>query len=381
MPRHGSADDAGEAAASAPPGWPEPDRATTRAAVRRASRRGRADEAEQSDGPAPAASRHAAVRPAGPSVVALGGGHGLASALAAWRSVAGELTAVVTVADDGGSSGRIRREMPVLPPGDLRMALAALAGEDVRTREMTTLLQHRLGGTGVLAGHPVGNLVLTGLTEIHGGDTVRALDTLCELLGARGRVLPMADVPLDLVAIVDSADPDDPQRSRHIRGQVAIAASPDRVRSIRVTPADPPVHPDVLAAIARADVVSLGPGSWYTSVLPHLLVPRLRAALAASTARVVVVLNLEPQVGETDGFSPEEHLRVLQAHLHGVPLHTVIADADAVVDRRGLLAAVRECGADLVLTPVAAPDGAPRHDPVRLAEAFASVVGTTVEVR
>ncbi len=116
-------------------------------------------------------------------------------------------------------------------------------------------------------------------------------------------------------------------------------------------------------------------------MLPHLLVPRLRAALAASTARVVVVLNLEPQVGETDGFSPEEHLRVLQAHLHGVPLHTVIADADAVVDRRGLLAAVRECGADLVLTPVAAPDGAPRHDPVRLAEAFASVVGTTVEVR
>ncbi|WP_225235401.1 gluconeogenesis factor YvcK family protein [Klenkia terrae] len=306
--------------------------------------------------------------------MALGGGHGLAAALAAWRPLAGELTAVVTVADDGGSSGRIRREMPVLPPGDLRMALAALAGDEPRTREMATLLQHRLGGSGVLAGHPVGNLVLTGLTEMHGGDAVRALDTLADLLGARGRVLPMADVPLDLVAIVDTVDPDDPQRSRHIRGQVAIAASPDRVRSIRVTPADPPVHPDVLAAIARADVVSLGPGSWYTSVLPHLLVPRLRAALAASSAQVVVVLNLEPQAGETDDFSPEQHLRVLQDHLQGVPLHTVIADADAVVDRRGLLSAVQGCGATLVLAPVAAADGPPRHDPELLTGALASAL-------
>lgn len=311
---------------------------------------------------------------AGPSVVALGGGHGLAAALTAWQPLAGELTAVVTVADDGGSSGRIRREMPVLPPGDLRMALAALAGADPRTQEVATLLQHRLGGSGVLAGHPVGNLVLTGLTEVHDGDVVRALDTLCGLLGARGRVLPMADVPLDLVAIVDTVDPDDPQRSRHIRGQVAIAATPDRVRSIRVTPADPPVHADVLAAIARADVVSLGPGSWYTSVLPHLLVPRLRAALTETPAHVAVVLNLEPQAGETDGFSPEEHLRVLVEHLQGVPLHTVVADAEAVVDRRGLLSAVRACGAELVLAPVAARDGAPRHDPELLRGALAQVV-------
>jgi uncharacterized cofD-like protein len=131
----------------------------------------------------------------------------------------------------------------------------------------------------------------------------------------------------------------------------------------------------VLEAIAAADVVSLGPGSWYTSVLPHLLVPRLRAALAASEARVVVVLNLVPQPGETDGFSPEEHLSVLQSHLGGVALHTVIADADSVVDRRGLLSAVRECGAELVLAPVAELDGAPRHDPVRLSAALASVVG------
>ena len=310
-----------------------------------------------------------------PKVVAFGGGHGLAAALAAWRRITPELTAVVTVADDGGSSGRIRRELPVLPPGDLRMALAALAGEDERTRAMAALLQHRLGGTGVLAGHPVGNLVLTGLADMYGGDTVRALDDLCQLLGARGRVLPMADVPLDLVARVESVDRDDPARTRTIRGQAAIASTPGRVRDILLSPADPPVNPAVLEAIGAADVVSLGPGSWYTSVLPHLLVPRLRAALERTRARVVVVLNLEPQPGETDGFSPEEHLRVLRAHLGGVALHTVIADAESVVDRHGLLTAVRECGAELVLAPVAEPDGAPRHDPERLCAVLASVVG------
>ena len=310
-----------------------------------------------------------------PRVVAFGGGHGLAAALAAWRRITDSLTAVVTVADDGGSSGRIRREMPVLPPGDLRMALAALAGEDERSQELARLVQHRLSGTGALAGHPVGNLVLTGLAELHAGDAVRALDELGAMLGCCGRVLPMADVPLDLVARVESTDPDDPERTRTIRGQVAIAATPGRVREILVSPPDPPVNPAVLEAIAAADVVSLGPGSWYTSVLPHLLVPRLRAALVSSQAKVVVVLNLEPQPGETDGFSPEEHLTVLLAHLGGVALHTVIADADSVVDRRGLLSAVRECGAELVLAPVAELDGAPRHDPVRLSSALASVVG------
>jgi uncharacterized cofD-like protein len=307
--------------------------------------------------------------------VAFGGGHGLAAALGAWRRITPELTAVVTVADDGGSSGRIRREMPVLPPGDLRMALAALAGDDARGRELAALLQHRLGGSGVLAGHPVGNLMLTGLTEMHGGDTARALDDLGELLGCCGRVLPMADVPLDLVAQVDTTDPDDPERSRTIRGQVAIAATPGHVREILVSPPDPTVHPAVLEAIAEADVISLGPGSWYTSVLPHLLVPRLRAALESARAKVVVVLNLVPQPGETDGFSPEEHVTVLRAHLGGVALHTVIADAASVVDRRGLLSAVRECGAELVLAPVAELDGAPRHDPGRLSAALASVVG------
>jgi uncharacterized cofD-like protein len=254
------------------------------------------------------------------------------------------------------------------------MALAALCGDDDWGTTWSRVVQHRFGGDSELSGHAVGNLLIVALWELL-GDTVEGLDWVGRLLGAHGRVLPMAAVPLDLVAQVDSVDPDDPARSRTIRGQVAIAATPGRVREIRVTPADPPVPEPVLAAIAEADVISLGPGSWYTSVLPHLLVPRLRDALAASRARGVVVLNLEPQPGETDGFSPQEHLRVLQAHLGGVALHTVIADADSVVDRHGLLAAARECGAELVLAPVAELDGAPRHDPGRLAAALAAVVG------
>jgi uncharacterized cofD-like protein len=252
------------------------------------------------------------------------------------------------------------------------MALAALADDADGGDALARLVQHRFGGDGELAGHSVGNIMLTGLAELNGGDTVRALDELARLLRASGRVLPMADVPLDLVAGVEFPGCREPAT---VRGQSAIAVTRGHVREIVVEPPDPPVNPAVLAAIATADVVCLGPGSWYTSVLPHLLVPRLHEALAATAARVVVVLNLAPQPGETEGFSPEEHLRVLQAHLGGVAVHTVIADADSVVDRRGLLSATAECGAELVLAPVAVPDGTAQHDPERLAAALASVVG------
>jgi len=185
-----------------------------------------------------------------PKVVALGGGHGLFASLSALRPLDIDITAIVTVADDGGSSGRIRRELGVLPPGDLRMALAALAsrslgpdGTDGTDGTAATswqdVLQHRLGGTGALAGHPIGNLLLTGLMELH-AEPVRALDQLGRLIGARGRVLPMSVGPLDLLAEVHSVDLDDPVRRRQIRGQSAIATTTGRVTSIELIPADPP---------------------------------------------------------------------------------------------------------------------------------------------
>jgi uncharacterized cofD-like protein len=313
-------------------------------------------------------------------VAALGGGHGLAASLSALRLLDVDITAIVTVADDGGSSGRIRRELGQLPPGDLRMALAALATASVGSAfteadvPWSTVLQHRLGGAGALAGHPIGNLLLTGLMEVR-GDAVSALDDLAALVGARGRVLPMSAQPLDLSAKVASVDPDDPVCVRTIRGQSAIAATAGRVRSIELIPAHPPACESALEAIAQADTVILGPGSWFTSVIPHLLVPDLAKALVSTPATVVTILNLEPQVGETDGFSPEEHLRVLAEHCGGFRVDAVIADSAFVSDAHGLLLYTASIGARLVLAPVAADGSGARHDPVRLSHSIAAASG------
>ncbi|MBA2414625.1 MAG: uridine diphosphate-N-acetylglucosamine-binding protein YvcK [Geodermatophilaceae bacterium] len=310
-----------------------------------------------------------------PKVVALGGGHGLSTSLAALRQLTRELCAVVTVADDGGSSGRIRRELGVLPPGDLRMALATLSGSGDGCERLAALLQHRFGGSGALAGHPVGNLIITGLMELLNGDAVEALATVGRMVGAQGRVLPMSPVPLEIVAMVSGIDPDHPSDVRRIRGQVAVATTPGRVLSVALMPERPPACPEAVAAIRAADAVVLGPGSWFTSVLPHVLVPGLLDAMVRTEARIVVTLNLAPQPGETEGFSPQELLDALYRHAPKLLIHTVLADEEAVIDRRGLTDTVHARGARLVLAPVAAADGTARHDPDRLAAALAPVIG------
>lgn len=309
--------------------------------------------------------------------VALGGGHGLHAALSALRLLTDDLTAIVTVADDGGSSGRIRRELKVLPPGDLRMALAALAGESPEHVAWAELLQHRLGGHGVLSGHPVGNLMLTGLLE-RDPDPVAALQRLATLVGAVGRVLPMSPVPLDLVAQADRFDPEDPTRTRTIRGQVSIAATPGRVRSISLLPAGAPACADAVDAVREADVVVLGPGSWFTSVIPHLLLRELGKTLASTDAQLVVVLNLVPQLGETDDYEPHELLALLQTHaepIGGLPIDVVLADTDSVLDLTELTRYVRGTDARLVVSRLAADDSAERHDPIRLSRAIRDVLG------
>ncbi|MCW2597657.1 MAG: putative gluconeosis factor [Jatrophihabitans sp.] len=311
-----------------------------------------------------------------PRVVALGGGHGLHASLSALRLITDQLTAIVTVADDGGSSGRIRRELKVLPPGDLRMALAALAGSSASDSEWADLLQHRLGGNGVLAGHPIGNLMLTALLERQ-KDPIVALAKLAELVGAVGRVLPMSPVPLDLIAEADRFDPSDPTRTRLIRGQSSIAATPGRVLSVRLLPPGAPACAGAADAVREADLVVLGPGSWFTSVIPHLLLRELGKTLAGTSARVVVVLNLVPQAGETDDYEPHELLRLLQTHAEpfgGLPIDAVIADSDAVLDLEELRRYVSDIGARLVVSKLAADDSVERHDPVRLADAFRGVL-------
>jgi uncharacterized cofD-like protein len=312
-------------------------------------------------------------RPQSHKVVALGGGHGLFASLSGLRRVSRDLTAVVTVADDGGSSGRLRREFGVLPPGDLRMALAALCGDDAWGTTWSRVIQHRFTGDGEVGGHAVGNMLIVALWELL-GDTVQGLDWVARLLGAHGRVLPMASVPLDLVAEVEGADPDRPDELTTVRGQVACATTTGRVRSVSLIPANPPACPDAVQAIGAADWVVLGPGSWFTSVLPHLLVPELAAALVGTRARRLVALNLAPQPGETEGFSPHAHLEVLADHAPALAIDVVLADREAT---RGATAELEKAagllGARLVLADLAMRDGSPRHDPRRLAGAFAQI--------
>jgi uncharacterized cofD-like protein len=302
----------------------------------------------------------------GPAVVAFGGGHGLAASLAALRRVTSNLTAVVTVADDGGSSGRLRDELGALPPGDLRMALAALAAEDAHGELWTGAFQHRFSGHGPLAGHALGNLVLTALTE-RLGDPVAALDAAAQLLGCCGRVLPLSTAPVDIVAEV--SHPDRPEQRDRLRGQVAVASTRRRVETVELVPSDPEPCAEALTAVAEADVLVLGPGSFFTSVLPHLLAPALAKAILAADARRIFVLNLEAQPGETEGFAPHTHLEELARLVPALVLDAVIADPAVVPDPGTLRVAAESLGAKLLLAPVAVA-GKPHHDPASLAEAF-----------
>jgi uncharacterized cofD-like protein len=304
----------------------------------------------------------------GPAVVALGGGHGLSASLSALRLMSDRLTAVVTVADDGGSSGRLREEMGVLPPGDLRMALSALCDDTDWGRTWRDVLQHRFTSEGSLDRHAVGNLLIVALWELL-GDAVEGLDWVGRLLGSRGRVLPMAAVPLEIEAeLVDPTRPEDP--GTVVRGQSAVAVAPGRVRSVRLIPADPPACPEAVAAVEAADWVVLGPGSWFTSVMPHLLVPELAAALHRTSARRCVTLNLSAEADETSGMRAHDHLTALREHAPDLRIDVVVADPSAIDDVGALQDACSSMGAQLLLRQVRVGDGTPQHDPLRLAAAY-----------
>jgi uncharacterized cofD-like protein len=310
---------------------------------------------------------------AGVAVVALGGGHGLAATLRSLRTFCRRLTAVVTVADNGGSSGRLRSEFGVLPPGDLRQALAALCRDDEWGRTWASVLQHRFGGTGDLSEHAVGNLLIVALWDLLGGH-VAGLDWVGRLLGAQGRVLPMTAVPLDIAATVRGADPDHPTEISTVRGQVEVATTLGQVIGVELVPPDPPACSEALEAISSADWVVLGPGSWYTSVLPHLLVPELLSALVKSPARRCVTLNVAPQPGETEGFGSSTYLEVLAVHAPDLQIDVVVADAGAVVDRAMLEDTVKALGGELVVADIAAADGSPQHDLDRLAATYSEII-------
>ncbi|HEX8629297.1 MAG TPA: uridine diphosphate-N-acetylglucosamine-binding protein YvcK [Catenuloplanes sp.] len=321
-------------------------------------------------------------------VVAFGGGHGLSASLRALRRCAPELsldiTAVVTVGDDGGSSGRLRAERGALPPGDLRQALAALAADDEVATRTAALLQHRFARRGdpadadadpadPLAGHAVGNLVLLGLMELL-GDPVEALDHLAVLLRATGRVLPMSCQAVSLQAQVRGADPSRPEWIATVHGQHAVAVTPGQVESVRLAPSAPPACPAAVQAVRTADWLIFGPGSWYTSVIPHLLVPELARAIVLSPARRLVTLNLAAD-NETLGLSVADHLAALRWYLPDLRIDTVLADSKAVGEPLPVHRAAESLGARLVLAPVGVADGSPRHDPEALGAALVPVLG------
>jgi uncharacterized cofD-like protein len=304
--------------------------------------------------------------PAGPGdgsrAVAIGGGHGTSRTLQALPRIVDHVTAVVTVADDGGSSGRLRRDLNVLPPGDLRMALTALAGD----RDLADLIDYRFQ-RGELAGHALGNLVLVAQQELVGGDLVAALDRLCTVLRAPGRVLPCATEPLTLLAET---------RAGRVRGQTVVAATAHLER-LQLEPCDPVATPEAVQAIERADLVVLGPGSLYTSLLPNLLVPGITAALAASRAPLVLVANLREQPGETEGLTLCDHLEAIRTHVPSLRIDVLLVHDGPAPSGPGqpltVDAAVAKDGvARLVTTDLL--DGADGHDPLALARALDGVL-------
>jgi uncharacterized cofD-like protein len=291
----------------------------------------------------------------GVRVVAIGGGHGLARALAAITDYAGRITAVVSVADDGGSSGRLSPALEIPPPGDIRRALLALSPEPSLWRD---LVEHRFSGADV-DGHSLGNLLLAALSEIL-GDFEAALDEVGRLLGARGTVVPASPTPLVLEAEVDGTP---------VRGQVAIARSRGTISSLTVYPEHAEAAPAALEAIAGADQIVLGPGSLFTSVIAPVRVPGIAEAINASSSTLVYVCNLTTQDGETLAMSGDEHIEALAAVGHLRPPDRVVAHEGPLSVPEGLERVTVSAGDDprVVAGDVADPSpGWPQHDAARL---------------
>jgi len=309
-----------------------------------------------------------------PRVVSLGGGHGLSVTLRALRELTHELTAIVTVADNGGSSGRLRNEFAFMPPGDLRMALAALCSDDDWGRGWAEVLQYRFTTDGPLDGHALGNLLLMALWD-KDGDPVAGVDQVGRLLRIVGRVLPMSLQPLDIEGTFNTA-----YGRKIVRGQVEVATTKGKIESLSIIPDNPPATKEALAAIEEAEWVTFGPGSWFSSVMPHLLLQEQAQALAVTTARRVMIFNLpEPAANdEFAGSSPEEHLSFVLRHMPDLRLDYAIADTSAIAPDSQLKAMVEGLGGELVVADLAEAPGSVHHSVEKLRSVFAHIMGVTL---
>jgi uncharacterized cofD-like protein len=244
----------------------------------------------------------------GPRVVVIGGGHGISMLLRGLKTYSHRLTAVVTVADDGGSSGRLRKSMGILPPGDLRNCLAALSNDETM---ITQLFQYRFAnGNGELDGHSFGNLFISALSEIT-GSFEDAIAESGKVLAINGQVLPSSLIDVQLAA---ELLPPDSDQVIIVEGESKITEQAGIIRRVWLQPNNPPAYPQVLQAILSADLIVIGPGSLFTSILPNLLVPDISSAIRASQALKIYVCNVATQPGETDNFTCGDHIRVLERH-------------------------------------------------------------------
>lgn len=291
-------------------------------------------------------------------VVGIGGGHGLAATLRAARSYADDVTGVVTVADDGGSSGRLTRELGIPPPGDIRNCLVALSDDGA----LSELYQHRFD-QGLLTGHTLGNLVIAALTDIT-GDFSKAVHQAGSLIGVEGRVFPATTALVELGARVEGGE---------IEGQVAVAQTKAPIQAVYLMPDDPPADPGAVEAILAADQIVLGPGSLFTSLIATLLVPGIKRALQDTRAKRVFVCNNRQQKGETEGLDASAHVGALIAHAGADSLDCVVVQVPEVatdgvsVDR----AALEFMNVEVIESDTCSSSGV--HDPEKLGKVLASL--------
>lgn len=313
----------------------------------------------------------------GPRIVALGGGTGLSTLLRGLKQHTSNITAIVTVTDDGGSSGRLIQDKGIIPPGDIRNCLVALADAE---KSMTDLFQHRFTKeSGSLSGHSLGNLLIAALVDQSRGDFETAIEVASDVLNIRGRVLPGSTQSVQLRAVMEDGS--------ELFGETTIAESSKHVRRIYLDPETPAAHPEAIAAIAQADLICIGPGSVFTSVIPNLLVPEIAKAIEASPAKKVYICNVMTQKGESDAFSASEHIAAIQASTDrklfdyvllntGVPSPTALERyreanqfmVDPDVDR------VRNMGYKVIAGDFMNESDLVRHDPMRVASRLMSII-------
>jgi uncharacterized cofD-like protein len=308
-----------------------------------------------------------ALYPLRPRIVAMGGGTGLSTLLRGLKGYSANITAVVAVADDGGSSGQLRQQLGIAPPGDIRNCIAALADAEPL---MTQLMQYRFPAGSGLDNHAFGNLFIAAMTAVT-GDFDEAVRASNRVLAVRGQVLPATSVPLNLSARLQSG--------RHLHGQVGIATADEPIAQLEIEPADVRATPEAIERILEAELIVIGPGSLFSSVLPNLLISDVRDALAAAPGLKVYVCNVATQPGETPGMTASDHLRVLFEHVGEDLIDVVVLNrnlgarrppgyvAEPVeVDERRL----EELPVVIVEEDVIDPANAHRHDPAKLATAL-----------